>query len=90
MDYSFFLPKKLSGIMEDMNRACFTISLSLLSEAKAAESVASISTPHPFINTTVLGSSFSTFGLDAIMIMPPPHLLHLHSSQAHQQATESF
>ena len=89
MDYSSFLPNKLSGIMEDMNRACFAISLSWLLEAKAAESVARISIPGPFINTTALGTPFSAFGLDAKMIMPP-HLLHLHSSQAHQQATESF
>ena len=75
--------------MEDMSRACFTISLSLLSEAKAAESVANISPPRPFISTTVLGVPCSAFGSDARMIMPP-RLIHLHSSQAHQQATESF
>lgn len=89
MDFSSFLLNKLSGIIEDMNRACLESSFKFSLAAKEAERIVISSIPIPLINTTELLSPFSACGLDAKMIMPP-HLLHLHSSQAHQQATESF
>lgn len=89
MDYSSFLPTKSSGIIEDTKRACLESSFKSLLDAKDLAMVAIRSIPVPFINTTEFGSPFSAFGLEARMIMPP-HLLHLRSSQAHQQATESF
>ena len=89
MDYSSFLPINSSGMMEDMKRACVETSFKSLLVAKEVVRIAIRSIRIPFINTTEFGSPFSAFGLAAKMIMPP-RFSHLHSSQAHQQANESF
>ena len=72
MDYSSFLLLNSSGMMADMKSACLESSFKSLWVAKEPARVARRSIRIPFINTTEFGSPFSTFGLDAKMIMPPP------------------